>query len=455
MVKRIAARLEQAGHDAWIDTDDIIGSERWRASIAEAITGADVVLLMVSPAAVRSENVEREITVAAEEDRRIVPVVIEPAEIPVGLLYDLAGVQRVSFVGRSFEDAMSALLAAIELPGAVGDAPRTTSAALPARSGASTARSRRRLAWIAAGGLVVVAVGIVLSNGARAPGADPTGVELAAATDGAGDATPAVSVADDEDTAPTRVELAAEVWFAGFTIEATGVRFDPDRGIVDVDVVFTNDQYGNAQPCELFLDDAALLVAGRRVDVADDSCTWLPPGTSTRSTLTASVDADVDLATATLEFGSPDEHRAVVPLDGSPATSEFPISAPFDGTIESAVSTFVAERVDVVPGTCWLTSDVLQFDPARIGEASIVVTGSATSRNDYPLGYGTARLTLPDGTELASESLDGVIYAIDPGQTERDVRACFTVPTPVEGEYRFTITDDSADALPEPITLTL
>jgi hypothetical protein len=46
-VRRIVERLEAVGHDVWIDTDDIVGSERWRSSVAEAITDADLVLIKV------------------------------------------------------------------------------------------------------------------------------------------------------------------------------------------------------------------------------------------------------------------------------------------------------------------------------------------------------------------------------------------------------------------------
>ena len=76
-VRRLVAALEAEGHDVWIDTDDIRGSERWRSSVATAIRASDVVLLVVSPAAMASSSVEREISVAAENSLRIVPVVIE------------------------------------------------------------------------------------------------------------------------------------------------------------------------------------------------------------------------------------------------------------------------------------------------------------------------------------------------------------------------------------------
>ena len=108
-VRPIVAALEAEGHDVWIDTDDIRGSERWRTSVATAIRGSDVVLLVVSPASMASSSVEREISVAAEESLRILPVVIEAAPISVGLKYDLAGVQHVSFVDRPFAEGMADL----------------------------------------------------------------------------------------------------------------------------------------------------------------------------------------------------------------------------------------------------------------------------------------------------------------------------------------------------------
>lgn len=448
-VRQIVERLESIGHDVWIDTDDIVGSERWRSSVAEAIASADVVLLMVSTASMQSKSVEREITVAAEEHRRILPVEIEAADVSVGLRYDLAGVQRVSFVDRAFDDAMGELVAAID--GTLAEVP-SRSLIVPSPPAPLPARSlrRRRAVWKVGAGLVAVA-GLAVAAMWRQNSDDPSTV----ATEPA-DSTWVTTADDRASVEGTReAEFTTTVWFAGYTITATGARFDDDDRAVRVDVVFRNDQHVTADPCALLLEDVALVVDGRRDMLWADHCTRLSPGTETRATLEAAVSEAVDLGSSSIEFGSAEQHRAIIPLDGRPGTSDFPLATSVGGTIDGEDSSFTVELVEVVPADCWGLSSSLGFVPGGNDEMSIVVTGSATSHHPYPLGYGRARLTLTDGAELASNSLAGVIYVLDPGTTTSDMRACFIVPAPVEGGYWFTIASDGAEAFPAPIPLAL
>src|SRR5262245_41261055 len=113
-VPRLVDFLSENGHEAWLDASDIRGSQEWRQSIVEGIRSADVVILVISPRSIESTDVRREVTVAAEVGRRIVPVELERAELSSGLQYELAGVQNVSFVGRPFDEAAARLLHAIE-----------------------------------------------------------------------------------------------------------------------------------------------------------------------------------------------------------------------------------------------------------------------------------------------------------------------------------------------------
>lgn len=85
LVSRLIALLEGDGHDVWVDVEDIRGSEEWRASIVNGIRRADVVLLVISRRSMASEEVAREVAVAAREDRRIVPIALEPAELADGI----------------------------------------------------------------------------------------------------------------------------------------------------------------------------------------------------------------------------------------------------------------------------------------------------------------------------------------------------------------------------------
>lgn len=469
-VRDVVIRLEAAGHDVWIDTDDIRGSERWRASIGEAITDADIVLLMVSPAAMASKNVEREITVAAEQARPILPVVVETAGIPAGLLYEIAGLQQVSFVDRSVDDGMADLFAALAdrpADGARPVRPRPSPPPLPRPGRDRTARPRFAARAVLAV-VAVVAVAVVVptlvwrGRSAVAPGTadrespadDVRGDDATTADRGfrTGDGGGADATAIDDG-----VEIAMEetVWFAGYRVTATAARFD--GGAVSIDVGFTNEQYGSADPCALLLEDIALVVDGRRSSLSADRCSRLPPGTSSRTILSANVSSDVRTTNSVVQFGAPEQHQARIPLDGGASTSEQPMSLSATGTVTGDTWTFALDEIAVVPAACDGLSDTLGFRPGRADEVSIVVSGTIASSDRYPLGFGNARLTLPGGEEVASPSLSGpgVIYVVGPGLTERDARACFSVPAPAVGTYRVTIAPVTERGFPEPVDIEL
>lgn len=163
-VRPIISALESDGHDVWVDIDDVRGSERWRVAIAEAIDQADAIVLMISPRSMASTNVEREVTVASEEEKRIVPVVIRDAKIPVSLQYELAGIQRVSFVDQPFDRAMTDLRVALGHP-TRGD--RTTEdGARPTRLGRPRFSVRTVVATISVV-LVLIVLGLLAWWGTR------------------------------------------------------------------------------------------------------------------------------------------------------------------------------------------------------------------------------------------------------------------------------------------------
>jgi hypothetical protein len=95
------------------------------------------------------------ITLAAEQSRRIVPLVLEKAEMTGNIRFELAGVQQLSFTGRPFDAAMAELRA--ELRALSAQAPTTGRS--PTDSGGVGSRwsgwSSRRFVLI---GVILVAV---------------------------------------------------------------------------------------------------------------------------------------------------------------------------------------------------------------------------------------------------------------------------------------------------------
>ena len=92
----LAGRLRLEGINVWIDRHEIVGAEQWATEIVDAIRECSTFLLLLSAESVQSDNVLKELSLAHETRRRILPVVLRPTELPSSFMYPLAGIQRVA-----------------------------------------------------------------------------------------------------------------------------------------------------------------------------------------------------------------------------------------------------------------------------------------------------------------------------------------------------------------------
>lgn len=128
--ERLAHDLHDAGYEIWIDFRGIrIGTE-WEQAIFKGIEGCDFVIVCLTPNAVRSDWVRREVLMARSRHKAIIPVLVKKqAETADGLLetmklltdYEetrkLRDIQMVDFERYGFERAFPMLLEA--LPGVI------------------------------------------------------------------------------------------------------------------------------------------------------------------------------------------------------------------------------------------------------------------------------------------------------------------------------------------------
>jgi hypothetical protein len=82
VVELFAARLRAHGLDVWYDYEIVTG-ERFSQVIQQRIDACAVVIVMMSPASVASEWVDREITYAQQQFKSIMPVRIAPCRAPL------------------------------------------------------------------------------------------------------------------------------------------------------------------------------------------------------------------------------------------------------------------------------------------------------------------------------------------------------------------------------------
>ena len=109
-VLSLVERLRNAGVTVWIDQAGIDVSSMWSKEIVSAIKECKVMLLSISPHSTESENVVKELALASERKKPIIPVFLQAAEIPETMEYQLAGIQRVEYFKEKEDAAFKAML---------------------------------------------------------------------------------------------------------------------------------------------------------------------------------------------------------------------------------------------------------------------------------------------------------------------------------------------------------
>jgi len=104
----LAKQLRGSGYTIWIDLSGIEAASEWGTVIAEAIRATRALILLISRDSLDSHNVLKEVTLASEKRKFIVPVDLEPVELPASFEYPLAGIQRVPYA--DYEKILHALI---------------------------------------------------------------------------------------------------------------------------------------------------------------------------------------------------------------------------------------------------------------------------------------------------------------------------------------------------------
>jgi TolB-like protein len=92
--EQLTELLCSAGLSVWIDRSGIDVSTSWSKEIVQAIDACTAFLVLLSPNSIISKNVVREVSLAFEKNKKILPLDLEPVELSEDLQYHLAGIQR-------------------------------------------------------------------------------------------------------------------------------------------------------------------------------------------------------------------------------------------------------------------------------------------------------------------------------------------------------------------------
>ncbi|MHB8574344.1 MAG: ATP-binding protein [Dehalococcoidia bacterium] len=109
----IADALEAAGIRVWIDRAAIAGGTSWSTAIVRGIRNCAALAVLCSPVSVRSPNVQRELNLAVEHARPLLPLLLTATEFPDEVQYALTGRQRIELLARPWDAWLPEVLRAL------------------------------------------------------------------------------------------------------------------------------------------------------------------------------------------------------------------------------------------------------------------------------------------------------------------------------------------------------
>ncbi|HYM21498.1 MAG TPA: TIR domain-containing protein [Candidatus Kapabacteria bacterium] len=111
----LADALRARGFEVWIDVNGIEAAASWGAVIAHALESCSAYVILLSANSLESQNVAKELSIAAKLAKKIVPVRLERVVLKGDFLYHLTSIQHV------YSTDVDAIVRAIELAGAETD----------------------------------------------------------------------------------------------------------------------------------------------------------------------------------------------------------------------------------------------------------------------------------------------------------------------------------------------
>ena len=99
-VMPVVESLRGNGISVWVDEGNIHAADLWSEQIVQAIADCRVMVVMLSQNSTDSHNVVKEVMLGSEQKKVLLPVYLEPADVPAKLQYQLAGIQHLELYGQ-------------------------------------------------------------------------------------------------------------------------------------------------------------------------------------------------------------------------------------------------------------------------------------------------------------------------------------------------------------------
>jgi hypothetical protein len=82
---RLAHLLKELHVDVWIDRLDIPAGAHWDDAIQEALTHSECIIVLLTPSSVTSRNVLDEVAFGLEENKLVIPILVQKCQMPLRL----------------------------------------------------------------------------------------------------------------------------------------------------------------------------------------------------------------------------------------------------------------------------------------------------------------------------------------------------------------------------------
>ena len=150
-VTHLVRRLEAAGYSVWMDVTNVDGASVWAQEIVDAIDTCAVVTLMLTKHSADSHHVVKELSLATDKNKRILPLKLDSTKIPASMQYHLASLQFLELHAHEEDEAFEMISRALARHNVT---PTEEPKPLPEKPTAPAGPSKAKQAFAAAGAYV-------------------------------------------------------------------------------------------------------------------------------------------------------------------------------------------------------------------------------------------------------------------------------------------------------------
>ncbi len=111
--KQVSSFIRELGGQVWIDQEDIPSGVKWSTAIQDGLSQCDIMIVIISPDSMASQNVEDEWQYFLDQKKAIIPILLRPTNIN----FQLNRIQHIDFHSKSKYDGFRLLYAELQRKG--------------------------------------------------------------------------------------------------------------------------------------------------------------------------------------------------------------------------------------------------------------------------------------------------------------------------------------------------